>query len=306
MSASEPVNLVMVYAKNALDVEDFEKIARRIKKIANHIQVYIHLDEQPGPEYLSELEQRKTFVFSPMQLTAFSVNRGRVCAGRPMQKSEQLLRLQLAGVPVPKWTSLDRGKRFNPEDWGEYVVIKPEIGSRARGVKILDTKSLNINSSKIMSFRRQSGNFVVQEIIYNRIFSHVRILMLFSEVLFARQCNFLEDVRFDTEADMRNYERLFMTDNTETSNYESEEVFALARRCVACFDQVPMLGLDVMLDEAGKPYFLEANPGGNTWHFSSAIRGQRLRKKGIFLETQFDAFNLAGDILAQKTIELAI
>jgi len=33
MSASEPVNLVMVYAKNALDVEDFEKIARRIKKL---------------------------------------------------------------------------------------------------------------------------------------------------------------------------------------------------------------------------------------------------------------------------------
>ncbi len=306
MSASEPVNLVMVYAKNALDVEDFEKIARRINKIANHIQVYIHLDEPPGPEYLSELEQRKTFVFPPMQLNAFSVNRGRVCAGRPMQKSEQLLRLQLAGVPVPRWTSLDRGKRFNPEDWGEYVVIKPEIGSRARGVKIFDTKSLNDNSSKIVPFQRQSNNFIVQEIIYNRIFSHVRIFMLFGEVLFARQFSFLEDVKFDTEADMRNYERLFMTDNTETSDYESEEVFALAKRCVSCFDQVPMLGLDVMFDEAGNPYFLEANPGGNTWHFSSAIRGQGLRKKGIFLEKQFDAFNLAGDILAKKTMALAI
>jgi hypothetical protein len=104
----------MVYTIDALDVEDFEKIARRIKSIANHIQVYVHLDQQPDPEYLLELERPKTFVFSPMQLTAFNLNRGRVCAGRPMQKSEQLLHLQLAGAPVPKWSSLDRGKRFDP------------------------------------------------------------------------------------------------------------------------------------------------------------------------------------------------
>jgi hypothetical protein len=146
-------------------------------------------------------------------------------------------------------------------------------------VKILDTKTLNLNSSKIEPFQRQSSNFPVQKISYNRLFSHVRIHTLFNEVLFARQLNFLEEVKFDIESDLRNYERLFMTDNTESSYYQSEEVFALARRCVACFDQAPVLGLDVMLDEAGKPYLLEANPGGNTWHFSSTIGSQGLKKK---------------------------
>jgi hypothetical protein len=67
-----------------------------------------------------------------------------------------------------------------------------------------------------------------------------------------------------------------------------------------------MLALDVLLDEAGHPYFIEANPGGNTWHFSSAMIGQKLRARGVFLEQQFGAFERAGDVLAKRALEEAV
>jgi hypothetical protein len=306
MSKAEPINLIMVYTENTVDVEDFKKIAQRIKTLASNITVHIILDNALDAHQLEELAQHRTLVFSPLQLKNFSVNRGRVFAGRPMQKSEQLLRLQLAGTPVPPWTSLDRGKRLDPKIWGEYIITKPEISSRARGVRIVKTQELNTNNAKLKQFERGGQNFIIQQLIKNKTYSKIRIQTLFDEVLYARQFCFIDEVKFDTEEDMRNYESLFVSENTKASEYNSEEVFAMAKKCFDFFDDAPLLGLDVMLDEKGNPFFIEANPGGNTWHFSSSLIGQDLRRKGIFLETQFDAFNKAGDILAKRTLEHAI
>ena len=306
MSDAETVHLVMVYRDLSLDIEDFEKIARRVRQVAGHIRVFLQRDEMPSPALLDELAVHRTFVFSPIQLGAFHVRRGCVFAGRPMQKSEQLLRLQLAGVPVPMWTSLDRGKRFDPDVWGDYVVLKPEIGSRARGVRIIKTETLNDRTSAIASYRRDGDNFIVQQMIRNESLGKLRIHTLFDRILYSRLYRFSEPAKFETEADIHQYEKLFQTDSNISEYYESEEIFAVARRCGNCFDGVPMLGLDILMDEAGKPWFLEANPGGNTWHFSSTLRGRILREKGVFLETQFDAFNLCGELLALKSNELAV
>jgi glutathione synthase/RimK-type ligase-like ATP-grasp enzyme len=240
-----------------------------------------------------------------MQLRNFYVTRGRVFAGRAMLKSEQLLRLQLAGLPVPEWTFLDRGKIFNEEEWGEYVVVKPEIGSRARGVHLRKTSALNQNTNKIRPFQRNAVNRIAQKVVYNTKSSKIRIQLFFGEIIYARQFDFQEEIKFENEEDMRTYEKLFSTENTQASNFESEEVFNLAKQCADTFDSVPMLALDVMLDQDGQPFFIEANPGGNTWHFSSAMIGRELREKGVHLEDQFDAFNFAGEILAQKAQELA-
>ena len=255
---------------------------------------------------IERLAKHRTLVFSPTQIKAFMVTRGRVYAGRPMHKSEQLLRLQLAGVPVPEWAALDRGKRFDPPHWGEYVVVKPETNSGARGVKIIKTRTLSDYGVSVEQFKRDRGNFVVQKVVYNHAFGKIRIQTLFDEVLFARLFRFLEPVRFDTDADMQNYQRLFVTENTKAEHFDSPEVFALAKQCFRTFDDVAMLALDVLLDEAGNPFFIEANPGGNTWHFSSAIVGQMLRARGVFLEQQFGAFDRAGDVLAKRALQEAI
>jgi len=306
MSSSEPINLVLIYLPGILDVEDFKKIALRVRANAGNIEVYIHQDRTPEPALIEHLARNRTLVFSPTALQAFMVRRGRVYAGRPMLKSEQLLRLELAGVPVPAWSLVDRGKRFDPAVWGEYVVVKPEISSGARGVEIVRTRALNDHGANVERYERGGNNLVLQKLIFNRTFGKIRIQTLFDEVLFARRFRFPEAARFDTDADRLNYQRLFTTDNVKGEDFDAADVLALAKRCCTTFDDVAMLALDVLLDEAGKPFFIEANPGGNTWHFSSAQRGQMLRARGTFLEKQFGAFELAGDVLTRRALAEAL
>lgn len=303
---TDRVNLVLLYQPGVLDVEDYRKIALRVRAVAENIAVFIHADRTPDATLIERLAKHRTFVFSPTQLQDFIVKRGRVYAGRPMQKSEQMLRLQLAGVPVPTWAALDRGKRFDPAIWGEYVIVKPEIGSKANGVKIVNTRSLNDAGTLIEQYKRERNSFIVQKLVFHPVYSKIRIQMLFDEVLFARRFRFPEEAHLHTVADLLNNQRLFLTENTVAEHYDAADVFALAKRCYRTFDDVALLALDVLLDEEGNPFFIETNPGGNTWHFSSASVGQRLRARGVFLEQQFGAFERAGEVLAKRALDEAI
>lgn len=306
MAASERINLVLVYLPSVLDADDYAQIAGHVRAISERVDVHIHEDRAPEPGLVDRLSTHRTLVFSPTRLQAFFVSRGRVFAGRPMPKSEQMLRLELAGLPVPAWSMLDRGKRFDPAHWGKYVVIKPEVGSAARGVEIIETARLNEMVPRLEPYRRTRNNLIIQKLVRNPRYGKIRIQTLFDEVLFARRFRFPAPARFDTENDLRNYERLFVTAGSEAEDFDSPAVFDLAREAHRKFDDVPMLALDVLLDEHDQPFFIEANPGGNTWHFSSALRGRMLRARGTFLERQFGGFERAAEALARRALELAV
>jgi hypothetical protein len=306
MASTDPINLVLVYRPKAVGVEDFEQIGRRVRTIANNVNVYIQKDELPDKALLDELSRHRTLVFSPLQLSAFYLRRGCVYAGRPMQKSEQLLRLGLAGVPVPPWTSPDRGKRFDPEFWGEHVIVKPEIGSAGRGVSVHETSELNEQSHSFKPFARNGINFIVQKIIRNTSIGKMRVQLLFDEVLCCYRYRYPETLDLDTEENLKLFQKHFITFSNIPEFFCPEEIFEQARRCYRAFDGVALLALDVVLDEAGKHYFIEANPGGNTWHYSSEYMGSRLTDEGIVLEQQFGAFDRAGDVLARRALQEAI
>lgn len=299
-------NLVLVYTPNVLDVADLEVIAARVTELEPSTRVYIQTDEAPSPELIRELASRPTLLFSPCQLKQFYLQRGRIYSGRPMQKSEQLLRLELAGARVPMWTSLDRAKHYDPAVWGEHVIVKPEISSRSRGVVIQRTSDLNEKNMQVRQFAREKPNFVVQKMVCNPTYSKARVQVFFDEILYARRFCYNETVKFETDADLKHFQSLFETENTTAENFESDEIFDQARAMIDFHDGVPMLGLDVLFDEDGTGYFIESNPGGNTWHFSSRIVGQRLREIGIRLEAQFDAFNLAAEVLSRRAIAEAV
>ncbi len=296
----------MVYDENAVDVGDFEKIKAHIAGIAGSISVHIVKDQEPGEVLVNELAQRPTMVFSPMQLRKFYVKRGVVYAGRPMQKSEQLMRLEQAGVAVPAWTSFDRGKRFDPDFWGEYVVVKPEIGSRAKGVTIRKTEWLNNQSQHLDNFRREGQNFVIQKLVRSKLFSHIRVQTLFDEVLYALQYRLKEEIDYDSEQGLQKFEGYFISRTNKREYCYLGNIFELTKTVYRAFDGVPLLGLDVLLDESGCPFFIEANPGGNTWHYSSSIVGKGYRAQGLYLEQQFGAFERAGDVLAKRAQQDAV
>ena len=64
-----------------------------------------------------------------------------------------------------------------------------------------------------------------------------------------------------------------------------------------------MQSVDVLREElTGKLFALEINPGGNTWHFSSHSAA-RIQSSlgGPRLEEQFGAFDIAADVLIERT-----
>ena len=304
--ATDPINLVLVYRPNAVGVDDFNQIGRRIREVADNINVYVQKDEVPGGALLDELAQHPTLVFSPLAMHSFHVRRGRVYCGRPMQKSEQLLRLELAGVPVPQWTSLHRGKRFDPAVWGEHVIVKPEIGSAGRGVSVHETRWLNEHSATFKPFARNGHNFIVQKIVRNPEISKMRVQVLFDEVLCSYRYRYPDSVDPGTEENLELFQKHFITFNNIPEFYCSDTISEQTRRCYLAFDGVALLALDLVLDDSGDHYFIEANPGGNTWHYSSEYMGDKLTRHGVFLEQQFGAFERAGDVLARRAQEEAL
>jgi glutathione synthase/RimK-type ligase-like ATP-grasp enzyme len=136
-----------------------------------------------------------------------------------MQKSEQLLRLQLAGVPVPKQTSLDRAKRLDPKVWGDYVVVKPEISSRGRGVSLYKTDAVNSEIHRVNLFERSGHSSIVQMLVCNSRFNKIRIHVLFGEILIARRFRMPVELKSDKEDDYGLYQEYFITENVSKPCY---------------------------------------------------------------------------------------
>ncbi len=91
--------------------------------------------------------------------------------------------------------------------------------------------------------------------------------------------------------------------------FEDEELFSLAKRVAAVFEKMPLLGIDFVRDyESLRPYILEVNAGGNTWHFASRMWAARRRESPELIRSmkqQFSAYDAVAKGLAAKTHQFA-
>ena len=85
-------------------------------------------------------------------------------------------------------------------------------------------------------------------------------------------------------------------------------IIALARAAHNAIPEIPLKGCDVVRDhKTGKPYVLELNCGGNTWHFSSNFNPDQRDTSEAALERrrrrrrQFDAMRTAARVLVART-----
>ena len=79
------------------------------------------------------------------------------------------------------------------------------------------------------------------------------------------------------------------------------DVMPVAKAAARAIPEVPLKGCDILRDErTGRVYVLELNPGGNTWHFSSAflaqVRTEDPPEQNQSRLTQFDALSTAAHI----------
>jgi hypothetical protein len=323
-------NLVVIH-RGSDYVRDFDEVAGKISAIDPAISVFC-IDKSTSHVMPDNAWKRPTLTVALQSTFKANIKRGPLLKNRPILKPGQHKVFVDAGLPTPPTMRFFPGMKLDPILFGEYVVIKPinpTIASYGRGIQLFRRKRLE--TLTIMDFPRDHfihsdrDGYIVQRFINTGPFLGVyRVLTLFGVPLycFLAKDKLPQPTLAGTDDEI---ERLRVTSNTGNYRVRSmcsdADVLELAVRVGKALPDIPLLGTDIIREEAtGRPFVLECNPGGNTWHFSSrlttAVRQQMgggslvgAKKADLIgrqmLIDQFGAFDLAAQVLIDKTRLLA-
>lgn len=304
-------NLIIVHQHGRQDVSDFYAIAERMASRAPDIEVFIAENERIMPRVRKAASTRPTLVFSPGPLGVFRPARGRIFAGRPMPKLEEMRRLAEGGIPVPAFTELRPDTVLAEADFGSHVILKPShpMASNARGQILMRRAAVRYRPlpDYPAGHPGRQGPMVVQRYIDTGLYpAQYRVLTLFGRPLYALSWrSTVPRAQLDSPDHVLAASRVTALGTDFTGGYAFDaDVLDLAARIYAALPDIPLQGCDIIREErTGKLYALEVNPGGNTWHFSSGVpvvpEAEAKRKD------QFDAWSVAAEVLAEKTRALA-
>lgn len=308
-------NLILVHRAGSQDIEDFRRIRDLITDRAPDIEVFIASTGSPCAVTRRRASRRPTLVFSPTPLFKFEPARGRIYCGQTMSKAEQIRLLKAAGIPIPETVVLERYTRLDPTTWGEFTILKPDLGSVGIGVSLERTKDvLWIDPfSRPENDSRHGVLMLAQKFVdatdqSGRQYEY-RVLTLFARPLYSlmgatelpRQsmAEIVDEFGGKIAFNRKGLKR-------ELRLVAEGDVLDLARRAAQALGEVPCLGLDIVRERStGQLYVLEANPGGNIWHLSSIFTPYypQAVREGIY--TQFAALETAAEALIAKTREEA-
>lgn len=257
-----------------------------------------------------------SLVFSPGPLRKLRLMGARVFQGQWLPKSVECQRLQAAGFPVPKWAKMTPKSLPSVEPFGQYVVVKPDIGARGADVRIARSTGLTWRPPKTSTAKVLGGPFapsVVQEFIYSGPWPRsYRVTTLFGEVLWSVSVEAshalprLNGRNGFAKAEEGAGTSIVSSGKDCTFALSAEpDLMELARGVHGVFPEIPLLGIDFVRDfETGRPYIVEVNSAGLCWHFTSPGGLRLQREMGFNLEAQFDGRRCAAKILAERTIAL--
>jgi hypothetical protein len=309
-------HLVIAYRPGWQSLEDLNTMAGYVRDIDPTIRTFLVPTTHRNPITRREVATKPTLVVSNGRMTTFRPVRGKVYQGWPIPKIEEVRRLQLAGLPVPRTEILTPELKLDPADWGEFVIVKPTdiaTSSHGLGIKLMRTSRVRYIAPRDypQGHPGRLGPMLVQQFIdTGERLTTYRLLMFFGEPLYV-QLNIgaggskasVDDE--DAKIESSNI-ALQAADTREAYIVDAPDVVALGRAIHAAVPEIPLKGCDFLREAGtGKLYLIELNAGGNTWHFSSAY-GQKLRDYlGPEFErqrrTQFDALRTAARVMAEMT-----
>ena len=294
--------LLVAYGEDGIR-EGMAEVGRHAREFAPDVRPRVVVDRRYRV-WRYAMALRPTLVFSPNALRRFKPVRGAVLQGRTIPKSVQAEAMRKSGIRVPDWTVLRGEKAPDLAGFGPYVVAKPDLGARGAYVRIV--RSDRVRWKPVPSpLDPASTDLLVQEFIYTgaRPVS-VRVLTLFGQALYALRCEGAADrrrLRDRWAFDEGGISIVASARDSDWSLTGDTEILALARRVHDVFRDVPLLGVDIVRDsKTGLLHVLEINPGGSTWHFTSATGRGIQAAAGIDLAAQFDGPRKAARILAER------
>jgi hypothetical protein len=306
-------NLILVHTPGYQDVEDFQAIAQAVQELAPDIEVFIASNNISSSVTRRHASKRPTLVFSPGNLLSFRPLRGKVYAGSPIPKLEQIARFQAAGLPVPASAEITPDIKLPEAIFGAHVVVKPGFSQSSRGqfITLMRREAVRFQAKETFpdDHPGRYGPMFAQRFIDTGPFvSHHRVLTLFGAPLLAFKTrsekpmppldspdSVLATIAVKARRRDGPTKREFTTD---------ADILELAHRTYSAMPEIALQGIDIIREaKSGKLYVLEANPGGNTWIFSKGDMTTRLKTtlRVERLTDQFDAFETAAKVLIERT-----
>jgi len=306
-------NLILVNQDNKQKRSDFVEICGCISRLSADVIPYIVDTKQGEWEFAKTVSQNPTMTVSYLPVRRFRSPRGPVFEGCEIPKSEQNQRLRSDGISVPDWQTIQPGDLFDCEQWGPYVVVKPELGRCGREIKIKRTERVRYRSMDSFSDDQAASRaaMLVQRFVYTGPWaSSYRVVTLFGKALMCWHCEMDHDLPpLKSRFGFADQGGINIVSNKRSSTYSlsfDSDVIALAEAAHKSFPGQPLLGHDVARDhETGELFILECNPRGDTWLFSSYTGVEIQKKHCIDFYSQLDGLTEAARILIENTRKYA-
>jgi glutathione synthase/RimK-type ligase-like ATP-grasp enzyme len=203
------------------------------------------------------------------------------------------------------------GKRAELDEFGDYVVTKPDFGARGADVRIERRAVVTWTAPRTVLAEQFGGPFnprLAQELVYTGPWPQsYRVATLFGHALWA-----IHIQASQARAPLPD-RTAFHGQSVVSSGHgcriglaHDQAVVALAERAHTAFSHVPVLGVDILRDaDTGELFVIELNSLGYSWHFTSESGLKFQRDFAFDLSSQFDGRRKAARVLAQICSEHA-
>jgi hypothetical protein len=308
---------------------DFTEIVQKVVAIDPAIQVFFS-SVQAKVRLPAQVWERPTLVVSLSDKFALPIKRGTILRSTIISKLGQAKRAREAGISVPPIQPFEFGMKLDPIVFGPLVILKPMTFSSHGHVQLF--RRARAEMLRATDFPRNHvihhdpQGYLVQKFIDTGDYpSWNRVMTFLGQPIYAVNGS-LTVARPQLDSPDEILEKATVAIQGASRQREwrvDDDVMSMAMKVGQVFSEVPLLATDILRDAQNqKLYFLECNPGGNVWHFSSNQPGGinlRLQlgeaakhgeKKALELGRrrmidQFGAFDLIARTLVEKTRQLA-
>jgi hypothetical protein len=307
-------HLILVHQKTKQDIEDYREIARRIHQRTDDIRVFIVDTKDKNWNEADLAYSQPSLTVAPMPFKHFRPGGGTVLVGEEYPKGYQYERMEECGVAVPEWVRISPETKLDPDYWGPYVVVKPELGRKGSEIFITRTHRVRYKAPEKYPPEHpiHKAPMMAQRFIYSgRWPYHFRIVTFLGKCLMAWQIE--QSHEFPALESKWEFDQagggISIVSNKRSSSYvETDDAgaIAIAEAAHNAMPEIPLMGCDIVREaETGKYYVLECNPRGDAWLISSHIGRDIQRIHGLDSPNQFGAITIATDALITATRERA-
>lgn len=300
-------NLVLLHTPKRQDIGDFLSVRNMMTGKAPDISVTIlSVNEPVSSSVFAELSQKPTLLFSPMPISLPSYIRGHlVCPPQTLTKAQEIQKLRDADLPVPKTYLVNRAEQLQTIDIEPLAVIKPNLGLRGKGVKLIHSDILRRwNADQFGRSNSNNQGMIVQQYVNtgDQPISY-RVMTVLGEAIYCIKST--ANSRLDRLPLNVSANGVPIASNVSDRVIVEEhdpDIVELGRRVHRTLDVSPVLGIDLVRDATSRElYVLELNSAGWTWHLSSDHGKEHQRTYSLNLYDQFNALKTITDGLIRET-----